>query len=147
MQTKCNNNKYLWALLFAAWLIAMIATLGSLFLSEIMSFPPCTLCWYQRIFMYPLVIVLLVGLICNDGSVFQYALPLTCIGWLFALYHNLIHFGIIPESASPCIMGVPCSTKYLQLLGFVTIPLMSFMAFTIILIFLILARRSIDYEK
>ncbi len=128
--------------LFFAWVVSLSATLGSLFFSEVMSFIPCTLCWYQRIFMYPLVFILLVGILNHDKSVFNYAFILTLVGTFFAIYHNFIHFGIIPEEASPCVMGVPCSTKYIEWLGFITIPLLSFIAFLLILISLIIFKRT-----
>ena len=130
-----------WIFLFLAWIVALTATLGSLFFSEIMEFVPCTLCWYQRIFMYPLVIIFLMGMFPYDKQVVRYALPLVSLGWLFSLYHNLIHYEIIPESASPCVQGIPCSTKYIQWLGFLTIPMMSFIAFSLIGILLYMIKR------
>ncbi len=139
---KENNGFWLW--LFAAWFIAVVATGGSLFFSEVMTYQPCVLCWYQRIGMYPLVLLLLIGLIKNDRQVLRYAFPLTAVGWFFAAYHNLLHLGIIPESASPCIVGVPCSTIYIQWMGFITIPLLSIVAFSLILaIYAHLFRRYI----
>jgi len=125
-----NNDS--WIFLFLAWIVALIATLGSLFFSEIMEFVPCTLCWYQRILMYPLVVIFFMGMFPYDKQVVKFAFPLVLLGWLVALYHNLIHYEIIPESASPCVQGIPCSTKYIQWLGFLTIPMMSFIAFSLI---------------
>jgi len=87
---KENNLNQTWILLFFAWVLATIATFGSLFLSDVMMFPPCTLCWYQRIFIYPLVIILLLGLLNNDKNVLNYASPFVGFGWLFAVYHNLL---------------------------------------------------------
>ena len=138
-----NESNAGWSFLFLAWLVAAVATVGSLFFSEVMKFTPCVLCWYQRIAMYPLVIVLLLGLFPGQGKewdkgVFRYALPFGAIGWAIALYHNLLHYGIVPESASPCVAGVPCSTVYIRLLGFLTIPMMSLIAFTLVLAFLAL---------
>jgi disulfide bond formation protein DsbB len=134
-------QKRQWNFLFLAWLIATVAMFGSLFFSEIMLFTPCVLCWYQRIAMYALVIILLVGLIKNDSSVFSYAIPLISIGLFISLYHNLLHWGIIPESASPCVESAPCSTIYLDWLGFITIPLMSMTAFILIGSLLCFAKR------
>lgn len=122
--------------IFFAWLVALVATLGSLFFSEVMEFIPCTLCWYQRITMYPLCIILLIGLLNKDNQVNSYAIPFSLVGLLLALYHNLIHYEIISEEASPCVAGVPCSTKYIEWLGFITIPFLSFVAFTFITILL-----------
>jgi len=130
-----------WTLLFIVWLVATVATLGSLFFSEVMKFPPCTLCWYQRIAMYPLVIILLSGMIPFDKSVFRYATPFVGVGWLLGLYHNLLHYEIIPESASPCSQGVPCSAKYIEWFGFLTIPMLSIIAFTMIAILLYIIKR------
>lgn len=132
-----------WALLFASWLIATTATLGSLFFSEVMELPPCTLCWYQRIFMFPLPIVLFMGLFPFDGKVIRFALPLAAIGWLIAAYHMLLHVGIVPETVSPCSQGVSCTTKFLDLFGFVSIPLLSLLAFSSVAILLILTRKRL----
>jgi disulfide bond formation protein DsbB len=87
-----------WAILFIAWLIATTGTLGSLFFSEVMEFAPCLLCWYERIFLYPLVITLTIGLFPLDKAAIKYSLPLAIAGWFVALYHNLLYFGIIPGS-------------------------------------------------
>jgi disulfide bond formation protein DsbB len=133
-------EKHEYRIIFAGWVIATIATLGSLFFSNVMGFVPCSLCWFQRIFMYPLVFIFLVGLLKSDKNVFNHALPFVIIGWSIALYHNLIQLNVIPESASPCVQGVPCSAKYINWLGFITIPLMSFIAFSILAI-LIYSRR------
>lgn len=119
---------------FLAWVVALVATLGSLFFSEVMQFIPCTLCWYQRIAMYPLVFILAQGLLTHNllNSV-KFALPLAISGWLFAAYHMLLHVGIISEKMVPCSQGVPCSTKYIQWFGFISIPLLSLLAFSFIL--------------
>ncbi|MFA6789235.1 MAG: disulfide oxidoreductase [Arcobacteraceae bacterium] len=131
-----------------AFLIALIATLGSLFFSEVMHFIPCSLCWYQRIFMYPLAVIFLVNLLYPDDKVYQYALPLVLIGLAIAVYHNLLMFKIIPESLSPCVQGVPCSVDYLNWFGFITIPLLSFTAYLAILMVLILRKKgNIENEK
>ena len=130
-----------WMLLFGVWLIAAGASLGSLFFSEIMDFAPCSLCWYQRIFMYPLVLVLAVGLYPLDGKVVRYALPLAIGGWLVALFHTLLYEGVIPESAAPCSKGVSCSEEYIELLGFLSIPLLSLLAFTAMVAALLVLRR------
>jgi disulfide bond formation protein DsbB len=120
---------------------------GSLFFSEVLEFPPCVLCWYQRIAMYPLVAVLGVGIFQPLKQTILFSLPLVLSGWFIALYHNLLHFGIIPESATPCRSGIPCSTIYIDWMGFITIPFLSFMAFTFILAMLIYLYRSNKLEK
>jgi disulfide bond formation protein DsbB len=126
---------------FFALIVSFVATLGSLFFSEVMHFIPCSLCWYQRIFMYSLVFLFLVNLLFPDDKIFKYAFPLVIIGWMISIYHNLLMFGIIPENLSPCVQGVPCSTAYINWLGFITIPLLSFFAYTTILILLLKIRK------
>ncbi len=128
-------------LLFAAWLVAAVATAGSLFFSFVMGFAPCVLCWYQRIFLFPLVVVLAVGLFAADRGAVRYALPLAGIGWLIAGYHNLIYAGVVPESLQPCTRGVSCTEEYIELFGVFSIPLLSLLAFTALIGFLLAAHR------
>ena len=132
-----------WLLLFAAWLIAAVSSLGALFLSEVMEVAPCVLCWYQRAFMFPLVFVLAAGLFPPDKNVFRYATPLVLAGALVALFHLLLTRGVIPETAAPCTQGVPCSRIEVEWFGFVTIPLLSLLAFTAIGLALAGARHKI----
>jgi disulfide bond formation protein DsbB len=139
IKEKASNSD--WVVVFICWIVASVSTLGSLFFSEIMELAPCALCWYQRIFMFPLVIILLVGLFHFDKSIIRYALPLAIIGWGFAFYHYLLYSGIIPESIQPCNQGVSCSETYLDLFGFLTIPMLSLISFSIIIGFLLLLRR------
>lgn len=136
-----SNSKSL-TYIFLAFLVSLIATLGSLFFSEIMNFIPCSLCWYQRIFMYPLVFIFLINLLFPDDKIFKYSFPLVFIGWIISIYHNLLMFKIIPENLSPCVQGIPCSVDYLNWFGFITIPLLSFFAYTIILILLIISKKG-----
>jgi disulfide bond formation protein DsbB len=136
-----------WGLIFFCWLIASVATLGSLFFSEIMGFPPCVLCWYQRIFMYPLVVIFLIGLFPLDKKVIQYALPLAVIGWCFAVYHYLLYLGYIPEDLQPCSQGVSCSDTNLELLGFITIPMLSILSYTAIVVLLFVFKKRFVDEK
>lgn len=132
-----------WIIIFIAWLLATAGTLGSLFFSEVMEFAPCTLCWYQRIFLYPLVITLGIGLFPLDKGAIKYSLPLVVIGWLFAFYHNLLYHGIIPKSLAPCKQGVSCTETYIDLFGFLTIPMLSLILFTVIIALLISAKRRL----
>jgi disulfide bond formation protein DsbB len=129
-------------LIFAAWLLATLSALGALFMSEIMNLAPCVLCWYQRIFMFPLVLILALGLFPFDPKVTRYALPLAFIGLLVAGFHVLLTMGIIPESLAPCRQGIPCKTIQIEWFGFVTIPLLSFLAFFVINGLLLAAYRS-----
>lgn len=137
-----RSNSQSLTYVFLAFLVSLIATLGSLFFSEIMNFIPCSLCWYQRIFMYPLVFIFLINLLFPDDKIFKYSFPLVFIGWIIAIYHNLLMFKIIPENLSPCVQGIPCSVDYLNWFGFITIPLLSFFAYTIILILLIISKKG-----
>lgn len=136
-----------WLLIFSSWLVASCAMLGSLFFSEIAEFPPCSLCWYQRILMYPLVPIFLVALFPMDIKIYKYAIPLAVIGLGISIYHNLLQLEIIPETLTPCLEGVPCSGIYVDWFGFITIPLMSFTAFSLILAFMIALSRRQKNEK
>ncbi len=139
-----NNQKVIsTTIVFLSFLVASVASLGSLFFSEIMQFVPCSMCWYQRIFMYPLVLIFLINLLYPDDKLFKYSMPLVLIGLLFAIYHNLLMWGIIPESAVPCSQGVPCSTEYFEYLGFINIPFLSLSAYVLILILLVLGQNKI----
>lgn len=133
-----------WFKLFVLWIVSVSATTGSLFFSEVMLLPPCLLCWYQRIAMYPLVLLFGLALFPLDMKVIRYALPLTLIGWGIAVYHNLLYYKLIPEHMAPCTQGISCTTVQLEWLGFITIPLLSLVAFTIILSGLIHLRKSYE---
>ncbi len=137
--TRRSNDATAWTLIFAAWLVASISTLGALFLGDVMQLPPCVLCWYQRIFMFPLALILPIGLFPFDRKVVRYALPLAGLGWLFAVFHLLLIAGLIPESLKPCTQGVPCTDKVIEWFGFVTIPLLSAVAFSTLIALFILA--------
>jgi len=128
--------------LLLSWLAAVIATLGSLYFSEVMHFIPCTLCWYQRIFMYPLAIILGIAFYRNDTRIYQYVLPLSIIGMLISGYHTLLQKIPYLQGFEMCTTGVPCSTDYINWLGFISIPLLAFIAFTIITISLIVLAKS-----
>jgi len=128
-----------WALVFACWLLASVAALGSLFFSEVMGHLPCVLCWYQRICMYPLVLILPAGLFPYDRNVARYALPLSIAGFLFAIFHLLLVAGVIPDSIKPCVQGVPCTEVQIVWFGFLTIPLLSALSFLLITALLVLA--------
>ena len=145
-----NNNHdssfTAWVTIFSAWLVASVATLGSLFFSEVMMFPPCVFCWYQRICMYPLVVILSAGLFPVTKSVIKFSVPLALIGWMIAVYHNLLYYKILPESAAPCVRGISCTTVYIEWLGFITIPLLSLLAFSAILILLFLTNKELSHE-
>jgi len=131
-----------WTPLFLAWLVALLATAGALFLGEVMGKTPCVLCWYQRIAMFPLVAILGVGLLASDNQSARYAAPLAWAGWAIALYHCLIFWGIVSEALAPCSQGVSCADADVQVAGIVPIPLLSLVAFSAILALLWFANRK-----
>jgi len=92
--------------------------------------------------MYPLAAIFLVGVWLKDVKAFLYGLPLVVIGWIIAFYHTLLYYNILPESAAPCREGISCTTQQLMLFGFVSIPLLSLVAFSIILAGTVLALRK-----
>ena len=126
--------------LYLAWLVALTATGGSLYFSEVMAFVPCVLCWYQRIFMYPLVILLGIASYRQDASIKIYALPLSIIGGLISLYHYLDQK--VPNFGFPhvCSGGVPCDLQYINWMGFITIPFLALVAFALITAALVAVR-------
>lgn len=125
------NKKY-W--LYLAWFQSLLALLGSLYYSEIKHYTPCVLCWYQRILMYPLVSIVAVGILRKDKNLPYYVFPLSILGWIIALYHVLLQKGILPEQIAPCAIGASCSVKYTGYFGFITIPVMSLVAFSVVTI-------------
>jgi disulfide bond formation protein DsbB len=116
--------------------LATIATVGSLYFSNILKYEPCRLCWFQRIFMYPLVLILGIGILFEDENVTDYALPLTMIGLPIALYHSLVQRYAQFQSAGCSVLSVSCSTEYTFHFGYITIPVMALTAFLGILILL-----------
>jgi disulfide bond formation protein DsbB len=127
-----------WLLVFIAWMVASVSTLGALFLGEVMGYTPCVLCWYQRIGMFPLVVILAAGLFPFDRKVVRYALPLALAGWLLAVFHWAVASGLVPERATPCSQGVPCSVEQISWFGFLTLPLLSVLAFSAIIALLLM---------
>ena len=124
-----NDGKLIDILPYLAWLIALTATVGSLFFSEVMQLPPCVLCWYQRIAVYPLVFVIGAGIVLRDRRMKYYALPLCLSGLAITVYHNLLYYGFVSETLAPCSQGVSCTETQIEWFGFVTIPLMALAAF------------------
>jgi len=116
---------------YLAFGVALVATLGSLYYSEIAGFVPCTLCWYQRILMYPITLITLVGIIRRDAGLPAYVLPLSILGIGVSTYHRLIELQII-EHTGVCSEGVPCDLIWVNYFGFVTIPVLALTAFVLI---------------
>lgn len=132
-----------WILLLAAWAIALGATLGALFIGEVMGQMPCTLCWYQRIAMFPLAVLLGVAAYRNDVSVWLYALPLAAIGLAVATYHSLLYAEVIPAPLQPCTAtGPSCGGEAMLLFGALPIPFLSLAAFLVLTTILLFLRRS-----
>jgi disulfide bond formation protein DsbB/mono/diheme cytochrome c family protein len=128
--------------LYMALIAAWIATCGSLFMSEAMGWIPCLWCWYQRIFMYPIAVILAVGLWRRDRSVAVYSLVLSIIGIAASTYHILLQKVPAIARFETCTIGVPCSADYLNWFGFVTIPMLAWVAFAAIIIGSVLALRA-----
>lgn len=120
--------------LIFSFAVALGSTIASLFYSEVAGFPPCVLCWYQRIFMYPLTVILGIAMATKDSRVGKYVLPFAFFGFLFALYHNYISYGGTNIFCSG-IGDVSCLKRYVFEFGYVTIPIMSLTAFALIIIF------------
>ena len=139
--TSAQDRHWLW--IFMAWLIALVSTLGALFLGEVMGVLPCVLCWYQRIAMFPLVIILALGLLPFDARSVRYALPLAAAGWVIALYHCLLYWGVVPKDLVPCGEGASCTDVKAELFGFISIPLLSLTAFSLIVVFLLIVKKGI----
>ncbi len=136
--TKSEVGERNWNLLFIAWSISVVATLGALFIGEVMGKIPCNLCWYQRIFMFPLPIILGIALYRVDFSVWRYALPMSAGGSAIAAFHSLLFFKIIPEEIKPCMAkGPSCSGADMLLWGTLPLPLLSFIVFITITISLL----------
>lgn len=128
--------------IYLAWLVSLVATAGSLYLSEVLHYEPCRLCWFQRIFMYPQVIILGIAAYRNDRSAVIYAIPLSAIGGSISLYHYAEQKIPALYRLLPCKVGIPCNFDYLNWWGFVTIPFMALIAFILIIVCLSAARKG-----
>ena len=142
-----QERKFNHILPYLAWAIALVALVGSLFFSEVMELPPCLLCWYQRIAMYPLVAVVAAGILMRDARMKFYALPLAFAGLTIAVYHNLLYYNFIPESIAPCQAGISCTARQIEWFGFVTIPLLALTAFAAISFCLLLYKPESETQS
>lgn len=129
--------------LYIALVQAIVAQLGSLYFSDVMLLKPCVLCWYQRIAMFPLFITLIIGILKRDKNTWLFVISPALIGWTISIYHNLLYYKIIPDTLAPCETGVSCTTRYIEWFGFVTIPFLSFVAFSVIIIMMLVERRRV----
>ncbi|MFY9511034.1 MAG: disulfide bond formation protein B [Rubrivivax sp.] len=127
-------------MLFAAWLLALVASLAVLFIGEVMGQTPCNLCWFQRAFMFPLAIVLGMACLRSDAGVWIYALPLALAGALVSGFHTLLYLGVVPEGFAPCREGVSCTSAGMTIFGGIPLPLLSFLVFNLLAASLVAVR-------
>ncbi len=127
--------------LYTAWVISLLATLGALFAGEVLGQTPCQLCWYQRIAMFPLALLLGIACVNGDVRVGRYASPLAAIGAALALWHVLVFYGIAPTAIEPCGQGPSCRSADMTVLGGVPLPVLSLVAFAAVFILLQLVTR------
>jgi disulfide bond formation protein DsbB len=124
--------------------VALLATSGSLYYSEVANFVPCLLCWYQRIAMYPLVLILLAAAVTRDARAAKYVVPLAVIGLVVSVYHYQLE--LFPEQATVCSVGVPCTFRHVEELGFISIPFMAGIGFISILALQVAIWRARRFE-
>lgn len=129
-----ETKKYIENQLFIAWAASFVSMLGSLYFSEIMDFIPCDLCWYQRILMYPLVVILGMAIYRKDYQIAFYSMILSAIGGTISIYHYAVQkIDFVGTHSASCGI-VPCTGEYINWLGFITIPFLALIGFTIIII-------------
>ena len=133
--------------LWAAFLVSSIATGGSLFFSEIANFPPCELCWYQRVCMYPLSILTLFAAIRGDFKFARYLILFPVIGAGVAIYHILVENGVVGQSAA-CLVSAPggCTVIWINKFGYMTIPVLALTGFALLIELLWLSSASGELE-
>lgn len=141
------NAKKLESLLFTAWAASVLAMFGSLYFSEIRQYEPCVLCWYQRILMYPLVLILGIALIKKDYKAVYYSMWMSGIGALISIYHYSLQKLSFMADTAPACGRVPCTGQYINWLGFMTIPFLALTAFTIIFVCSLLIWRKLKEEN
>jgi len=139
-------NKKSDSLFFTAWATSLIAMLGSLYFSEIMKYEPCELCWYQRILMYPMVIILGIAYVRKDFKMALYSMILSGIGTLVSLYHYSIQKVSFLSDSAPACGRVPCTGEYINWMGFVTIPFLALTGFIIIFIMSLLVLKTLKED-
>lgn len=137
--TRPNNG---WRWLAAAWAVALVSTSAALFIGEVMGMTPCQLCWYQRILMFPLAVILGMAAFGNDRRGAIYAMPLALGGAAVAGYHTALVAGWVPQWWIPCGTGPSCSDQKLVILGDIQIPWLSLLAFIAIVALLLVYLRK-----
>jgi disulfide bond formation protein DsbB len=129
----------------AAWAVATLATAGSLYFSEIAHYTPCILCWYQRIAMYPLVLILGIAAWRRDLGIRVYAVPVAVVGAIISTYHYFLEW--FPQiDTGACSAGVPCTQVWFREFGFVSLPFLALIAFLLIITFLLAPGRADDVD-
>jgi disulfide bond formation protein DsbB len=131
--------------LWAAFVVAAVATGGSLFLSEVAGFIPCELCWYQRICMYPLSILTLFAAVHGDYRIARYVLPLPVVGACVSIFHLLVENHVV-ATPQGCQLGAGCAVKWINYFGYMTIPTLALTAFVLLIVFLALAASGSSEE-
>ena len=133
------------AAIYFAWGVALVSTLGSLYYSEVANFPPCDLCWYQRIAMYPLAVILGIAAFRDDVGIRRYVWPLTAIGAVIAAYHYQLEW--FPDQGSFCAVDNPCTVVWVREFGYISIPWMAFSGFALIATLLALATPAGEQDE
>ena len=142
LDTTIDERNGRWLLL--AWLTALGATVGALFIGEIIGQTPCSLCWFQRIFMFPLAVILGIAAFRLDASIRIYALPIAGLGAAVAAFHTLLYFGLVEEALTPCARNGPsCSGEAMAMFAWLPLPLVSLLAFAAIAGFLLKCRPGV----
>jgi disulfide bond formation protein DsbB len=132
-----------WGWLAAAWAVGLVSTLAALFIGEVMGMTPCQLCWYQRVLMFPLAVILGIAAFSNDRRGAIYGLPLALGGMGVAGYHTALVARWVPQWWMPCGAGPSCGDQKLVILGEVQIPWLSLLAFTsVVVLLLVYLRRT-----
>jgi disulfide bond formation protein DsbB len=132
-------RRLLWGYeLWAAFVVAAVATGGSLFLSQVAGFVPCEMCWFQRICMYPLSLLLLFLAAHGDNRAARYLVPFPVIGGAVSVYHILIENHVVATPAA-CEVGAGCTVKWIDYFGYLTFPTLALTAFVLLIGFLALS--------
>ncbi len=139
---RSSSESATWLVLFAIWCVALVSTLGVLFVGEVLGQAPCNLCWGQRAFMFPLVVVLGIASWRGDAQAWIYALPLAAIGAVIAAFHLLLYWNVIPRTIEPCGSGPSCTSGDMTIFGAIPLPLLSLLAFSMIAAGLIALMRG-----
>lgn len=134
-------------LLLFMWVVASTATMGSLYFSEVRGYEPCELCWIQRIFMYPLVIILGIAFIQKNARIAGTTLALSIFGGAISLYHYTIQKVDFMSESAPTCGRIPCTGEYINILGFITIPFLALVSFTLITIASFMVMKAIKEGK